>query len=149
MSKRGSKNVQDVILNSNEQDFSSRVLLDDSEEGTSCQPVNANFTSMQSTDMHQFSSPFSCVDQDLPSGTAPLVTLSNSPVTTLDAALWVSMCIIWNAGNMPLPPPGDIVFRHRQSSFKTQGLGFFSRAEITKRLLPCLEDMHSFMFYGF
>ena len=182
MSKRGSNNVQDVILNSNEQDFSSRV--------PSCQPVNASFTSMQSTDMHQFSSPFSSVDQDLPSVTAPLVTLSNSPVSVhyfgcstmgqyvhnftgppplvhvpsvstpaklpllttssiqqeprplVQTQFW--LCFVYgnisrcngckgkigrSAGNMPLPPPGDIVFRHRETViFQNPRSGIFQQS---------------------
>ena len=56
MSKRELKNVQDVILNSNEQDCSQQTCI---------------------SFLHLFSS----VDQDLPSGTAPLFTLSNSPIS--------------------------------------------------------------------
>ena len=46
---------------------------------------------------------------------------------------------------------GDIVFRQRDSRHlsKHKDWDFSAEQRSTKLLLPCLEDMYSFMFYGF
>jgi len=198
VSKRKSRSVHNIVLNSNEEDFSSRVQLDDSGEGSSSsQTVDGSFTSMQSADMGQFS-PLSggSVNQDLHSGTVPYLTLSNSPVSvqnfgyntfgqsvqnatgppplvhipsvvppgtvvssptahilfspiqqerrpSVETQFWlcfvhgnISRCngckgkIGRSEANRPLPPPGDIVFHHRETViFQNPKTGIFQQSK--------------------